>query len=327
MMKRIWHRIGHGAGAALCLVAVLGFQHLADAPGWVSAAAVAGAGILWWRTRATLRMPLASLVLAAAMFAWLFALEPGRSCDWQTPVSVLPSFEIRGDRVTIHGYRDFRWREDGTCDARRETRVLRLDNLDELELVVEPFRDSERMAHTMLVFGFAGERVVLSVEARKEKDEEYGLIPGALRQFELIYVFGSEADLLGLRALSRGARLYLYPLRADRAFIRRLFLDLAQSAQALHDTPRFYRSIRDNCTTTLVKHVDRHLDRRIGLQLATLFPARTGRLMHELGYMKTDLPYPEAQRRFRIDNLVRTYANAPDISKKIRRNRAAHTSP
>ena len=67
---------------------------------------------------------------------------------------------------------------------------------------------------------------------------------------------------------------------------------------------RFYRTLRDNCTTTLVEHIDRHYQQKIGLRMETIFPAKAGELLHELGRMDTNLSYIEAYEASRIDHLV-----------------------
>ena len=77
------------------------------------------------------------------------------------------------------------------------------------------------------------------MKLEKKIDEAYSLVAGALRQYELIYIFGDEKDLLTLRALVRGSALHLYPIKAEPEFIVSLFKDLAMSANALHDKPTF----------------------------------------------------------------------------------------
>ena len=128
-----------------------------------------------------------------------------------------------------------------------------------------------------------------------------------MRQFELIYIFGDEKDLLTLRALVRGSALHLYPIQAEPEFIAALFKDLAMSANALHDEPKFYRTLRDNCTTTLVEHIDRQYQEKIGIRMETIFPAKAGELLHELGRMDTNLSYQQAYEASRIDHLIVKY--------------------
>ena len=167
----------------------------------------------------------------------------------------------------------------------------------------------------MLRFGFGENKyVIVSVEARAEKQEKYSVVAGSYRQFELIYLFGSEEDLVNLRAIHRGTRLYMFPIKADQKFMTNLFKELASSANALHTQPKFYRSITDNCTTTLVKHFDRlNPQDHIGLRHETLFPALTGKLLHEKGYMNTTHSYEEAKEIFRVDERIRK-TEAPNLS-------------
>jgi len=318
MKNRLSFRAAHIFGGAFWVACLLLWPVLTGWHGALTLLLAVLSLLLWWRTRATLRMPASACVAFLMGLIWLLSLEPRGDRDWNTETSVLPRISIVGDRVLIKGLRDFRWNEKGEFEARWIDRELDLKDLQELELMVEPFGDSERLAHTLLCFGFGSERIAVSVEARKEAGEDYGLIRGALRQFELIYVFAAERDLLTLRAVSRGDRVYLFPVRADAAFIRKLFVDLAASANAQHTEPQFYRTFRDNCTTTLVEHFDRRLEKKVGPRLEVLFPARAGALVHELGYMHTELSYEEARPRYQLRERIRRYADDPDFSRRIR---------
>ena len=258
--------------------------------------------------------------------AWLGLQEPRNDRDWWVETSRLPRIEIEGDTATIHDLRRFEWREAG-FEAAWEARRYDLRRLEQVELMVEPFGPSRLLAHTMLGFDFGDQgRLVVSIEARKEKGESYGLLAGALRQFEIVYLFLDERDALVGRAVKRGSRLYAFPVRARPEAIRRLFLELAATANDLHETPRFYRSLFDNCTTAWVRHVDRHLvgqngeplDAPIGLRLETLFPGLTPNLLYDTGFMATDLPFEDALARFRIDERVRRHASHPEFSRLIR---------
>ena len=45
------------------------------------------------------------------------------------------------------------------------------------------------MAHTLVMFEFAGERMIgLSIEARREKNKKYDALAGAFNAFELAYI-------------------------------------------------------------------------------------------------------------------------------------------
>jgi hypothetical protein len=257
-------------------------------------------------------------LMFVAMLIWLATIQASNEKDWLEEISLLPNIKIQNDDVTIENYRNFAWHDINHSDQRWETRSFDLNKLRSLSLIVAPFHESKYMAHTMLDFEFEGQgNVIISVETRKEKGEEYSLVAGALRQLELIYVFGSERDLLTLRAVHRGSKLHLYPIKADHEFIVALFKDLAESANALHESPQFYRTLRDNCTTTLVKHIDRHYQQKIGLRVETIFPAKAGELLYELDRMDTKLPYQQAFVASRIDGLVKKYQHEDDFSSRL----------
>ena len=254
-----------------------------------------------------------------SMLISLLSIQASNDRVWWQGLERLAQIEISASQVKIKNLRNFTWQSIRESDQNWESREYDLSKLRSLDLIIEPFHDSEYMAHTMLSFGFEDQGyVVVSVEARKEIHENYGLVAGALRQFELIYIFGDERDLFGLRAIQRGAKLYLYSIKADEHFIQNLFRQLATSANVLQYKPQFYKSVRSNCTTTLVKHIDRSMQQKIGLRYQTLFPALAGELLYELGYISTNSKFAEVKLAARIDPAVRKYINEADFSSKIR---------
>lgn len=306
-IHRLFHRLVTGLLWLSLMTAITGLHHALQWPVILSIGLFLGMVACLYFFRSQRLLTVLSLTLFLAMMGVVGSLAPSNDRAWIVAHSVLPEFEQTGRHITIRQFRNFTWRDPARPEEIHwEERTYDLEKLHRLDLVVEPFQDSDFLAHVMLRFHFRDQgNVIVSVEARQEKGETYGLIPGAFRQFELIYIFGSERDLMDLRAVHRGTRLYAFPVKADGRFIRDLFRDLAAAAQALHTRPQFYRSIRDNCTTTLVKHIDRHYPRPIGLRYETLFPALTGRLLYEWGYMDTDLTYNRAKEEFRVDERIR----------------------
>lgn len=285
---------------------VLMLQHFVDFSSKLSLFIFFVGLMAWARFRKNLFISVIPPVMFLGMLVWLSTIQASNDREWRTDVSILPKIDINDEIVTIQNLRNAIWNNPRTFTPNWETRDYDLTKLRSLDLIVEPFNDSKLMAHTMLSFGFEDQgHVIVSVEARREIQEQYSLVAGALRQYELIYVFGDEKDLLTLRALVRGSALHLYPIKADTDFIVTLFKNLAMSANALHDKPQFYRTLRDNCTSTLVEHIDRHYQQKIGLRAETIFPAKAGELLHELGHMDTHLPYGQAYEASRIDHIVR----------------------
>ena len=273
-------------------------------------------GLIWTRRRRTVATLLA-LGFVTTLVVFL-SLEPRNDRDWQTATSILPAarFEPGDGRVHLENVRDFRWTSPTRFEAAWYDVTVDLDRLDSLDVVVEQFGDSGLVAHTMLSFGFGGERwVAVSVEARKEAGEAYGVLAGCFRRFELVYVIGDERDLLGLRGAVRENPLYLYPLDVDPAFIRALFVDLLQEVNRLRAEPAFYHSFRGNCATTLVEHANRNAARPIPFSVEVLFPALAGRLLERLDLLKPCERDPES---FRIDARIRALADTPDLSRRLR---------
>src|SRR5687767_10363111 len=97
------------------------------------------------------------------------------------------------------------------------------------------------MAHTFLSFGFENaEPVCVSIEARPEVGERFGALPGLLKTFELIYVVGTERDIVRLRTNHRNERVYRYRLNVSPADARRLFEVYVAQINRLADKPEFY---------------------------------------------------------------------------------------
>jgi hypothetical protein len=96
--------------------------------------------------------------------------------------------------------------------------------------------------------------------------------------------------------------------------------DCLDPLPAGHVSARGWPDNRPWCArrSTLVRHIDRRLDRKFGWQPEILFNARAGELLHRRGNMDTELNYQQAREHFRIDPLIRTHINDPDFPSKIR---------
>jgi hypothetical protein len=305
--------------ATIWLLAMIGLGVLSGL-GWPLAFGLSLILVVYaFRVRSVRRLvPMVGGVFFVAL-VWFLLLSPSNDLDWEMEYSKLPEIEVDGSTVNVKSLRNFDWHGATEFDSKWEERSFDLDRLNSVELMVEPFGDSELVAHVMLGFGFeGGERVIVSAEARKQVGEQYGLIAGALRQFELMYVFGSEEDILRLRAIHFESRLFVYPIKANRKFMQKLFVDLCGSANELLEKPQFYATFRRNCATTLLDHINQVHVEKIGSRSEKLFSAQAGKLLYELGYMDTELSFEEAREHFQIDEKIRQYADDPRFSEKIR---------
>ena len=176
-------------------------------------------------------------------------------------------------------------------------------------------------AHTFVSFGFAdGRYLAISVEARREAEEEYGILAGMFRRYELIYVLGDERDLIGRRVAVEGDATWLYPVRAPRERIRALLAGMATRAAELQRAPEFYHSFLNSCTSNLVAHVNAVAPGRIPAGWKVLVPGYTDDVALSLGLIDDSTSLETARQRYRIDRAVAARTIASDsFSAYIRR--------
>ena len=248
-------------------------------------------------------------------------MEPSNYRDWSPDQAVLPDAELDGDRVTVHNIRHCKYLTGESYVVAFYDKTFNLNRLESLDFIMVPFPMVPGLAHTMLSFGFAGgEYLVVSVEIRKEKDENYNPVNGVLRQYELMYVLGDERDLISLRATYRKDEVYLYRTRATREQARALFVDVMERVNQLAAKPEFYDTLTNNCSTNIMDHVNRLAPNRIPYDYRVLLPGHSDRLAYDLELLDTDASFEETKRRARITELARRYANSPDFSAKIRQD-------
>jgi len=252
-------------------------------------------------------------------FAWVHYFErPSLDRDWTEDQREMPRATIEGDLVTIVNVRNFSWRPDGSFEARYERRTYDLRKLDSGWFVVERFGDAWGVAHTFLSFGFGEDYVAISVEIRKERGEEFSPLKGLFRQYEIMYVVADERDALGLRTNIRRDPVYLYPSTTPPEYLRKLFVGMLESANALAREPEFYNTVTNNCTTTIVDHVNQ-VEPRIHYGYKVLFPAYSDQLAYDLKLIPHDRPFAQVQTAHRIDARAQDYGLGTGYSQAIRR--------
>lgn len=281
---------------------------LALFPGWPPlarwSAVIAGvavtAGVLWrvparWRAAVVLGGALGVVVLWQTVRA-----QTDRA--WAAGQECMPRVRLDGDAVEIDNVRAARWRTVTEADIRWETRRYDLRTIRSVDLVLEPFGEWRGLAHVFVTFGFeGGEFVAISIESRREVDEQYSPLLGAFRAYELLYVIGDERDLIGLRSNVRRHDVYLFPMRAQPEDVRALFVSMVMRTEALAGAPEFYNTITASCATELLRHVNHVRDHDIGaLDWRLAIPGYADELAWELGLIDGGDTIDAARERFRI---------------------------
>lgn len=267
------------------------------------------------RTRTLIGFAVAWVVL----LLWWWHIPASNDRHWQPEVAVAPWATIDGNRVTIHGVRNFDYRTETDFTARWEDRTYDLAELDSVDLIAV-YWAGKAIAHVMISFGFAGrDYLAFSIETRKEEGEAYSTIAGFFKQYELVYVAADERDVIRVRTTYRHPQedVYVYRLRAPRVAIRRAFLDYLRGMNELHDQPVFYNTLTTNCTTGALVHA-RVNPGSPPFSWKILLSGYVPDYLYELGRLDTTRPFSELERLSRVNDRAHAADKDPEFSRRIR---------
>ena len=260
------------------------------------------------------------VLLLGVVAAWWVSIRPTHDREWLAEQSVLPRAEFEGSIVRLSGVRSNTYTARTVFTSSWTERRLDLDKLNSAWFVLMPFSTGWRgPAHSFVTFGFADSQfVAISVEARREPGEDYGVLAGLFKRYELIYVVGDERDLIGQRAAYDSTDVYLYPIRATPERIRAVFVEMLERVNALHETPEFYNTLTNNCTSNLIRHVNQVTPGRVPAGWKTIVPGYSDEVAHRLGLIDTELSVAQARSRYRINDLARRFIFDSLFSLRIR---------
>jgi len=255
------------------------------------------------RKRQALYIAVVSILLAADLsIGAALNRQPSNERHWKTEHDRLASVEFDGEQVIVKGVRNFTYDESGAIkDAKYETRIYDLTQLQGLWFGVQPFL-SDILGHSFLSFEFENDVfLVLSVEARQEVGEAYSVLGGMMAEFELIYVWADERDVIGVRSHILDLDVHLYEINAPLPDIRSYLIRQLMRTNDLIVNPDFYHTLTQNCTTSLfemsnVPALTRYFDYRV------LFPGYAHRLLHELEAIDTSVSAEAAYENARVNN-------------------------
>lgn len=264
----------------------------------------------------------ALLIMFGVALIFFFTRAPGANKNWTLDVSRTPTARIDGDLLTITNVRNFRYgKSESDPIPNWETRTYDLSKLRRVDYILS-YWAGEAIAHAMVSFGFDdGQQLAISIETRKEVGEEYSAIQGFFRQYELVYVFADERDLIGLRTNIRGEHVYVHRLRTQPQRAREVLMDYLKEANAPAERPQFYNALTENCATGVIHHFSTDKWKPSPWTLSLLLPGYSGRWAYDMGATDTSLPYDEFRKRCNVDDeaIAAGLENA-DFSKLIRVN-------
>lgn len=258
--------------------------------------------------------------LLVVIFPWWILILPSNVRDWHPSATQLTTTEFSesSDTIAIRNIRNFEYRSSEDFDIRYYDKDIDLDEVKAVDFIVSYWGNTS-IAHTLLSFGFEdGYQLAVSIEIRPEVGESYHPLAGMFKQYELIYVIGDERDLIRLRTNYRNEETYLYRSTASPEQARSLLIDILSRANQLASEPAFYGTIRQNCTTSLVQHINQVLVDDIPFSGRLLFNGYSDSLAYSRGNIRQDLPFEDLKAACYISEIARSLGTDPEFSRKIR---------
>jgi hypothetical protein len=256
-------------------------------------------------------------LLYFAVGAWWIVIPPSHDRPWRPEVAVMPRAFIDGDRVRLTGVRDFDYRSRNDFTVRYEEREVSLSDLKGLDFYVSYFMEGP-VGHTFLSFIFDNAPPLsISIETRPEVGEGFAPIASMFKQFELIYVVGSERDLVGVRTNHRREPTYLYRLNTSPDDARRLLLVYLERINELANRPEFYHLLSNSCTINIIRYANA-AGREGRFDIRHLLNGLIDSYLYHSGRVDTTLPFDELRRRSLINEAAQAADDAPGFSERIR---------
>lgn len=211
--------------------------------------------LLRWFGEHPLRPAFACFALIALCGAASCVTGPARTDrDWYPYLARTPHVELSAERFDVAPVSDWSYTPQGPVSETYTEAGYDIDQLRNVWFMLEPQPGSQLAAHTLLLFEFEGDRLLgLTIEARRERNEEYSALRGIFNVFELAYVWASARDLLVRRAVMLDHEVFVYPVAINDEQKRMLLTRLLERTDSLETHPRYYNTITSNCTNELAK--------------------------------------------------------------------------
>lgn len=268
------------------------------------------------------------VVAFAVLVVWWVSIPPKAVRDWQPDVAQMATVKVEGDRLTITGVRNFHYRSETDFDQRWETRTYDLGKLKSMELSLT-YWGSPAIAHSMVSFVFDDpakpggiDTLCASIETRKHGTQQYSTVDGFFRQYELIYIFGDERDLIGLRTNFRHEQVHLYAVAMKPDRVRRVLMAYVDRANRLAVEPEWYNALTQNCFIGVIELVVGTASGPVKwakiIDYRLLLNGYFDEVMYEAKVVDTSMPLEELRRRTLVNAKVDGGPIGPDFSAKIR---------
>lgn len=268
-------------------------------------------------------------VLTALGFLFLVAvwirvhkLRPSNDRSWVNDNERNATIEFDGNIAKITNLRDFDWRTSKDFDKRWINEDYDLREVEAIWLTLEYFDQKLRqMAHTILSFEFKdGRRLACSIEVRREKGERYHPVRGLFREYELIYVWAKESDVIGVRTRCRkNSVTHLFKaVVLGEGNERRMLESYLRRTNDLVASPEWYNTLTNTCTTNIVRHVNEVYPGRVPRAISILMPGLSPKLLERANLIKMSGTLDETLAASVIDAKAKAWDGESDFGDAIR---------
>jgi len=270
------------------------------------------------------RITFSMVGILAIFVGWYSADKPSLQGDWQDQFAVISSAEFNGNLVTIRNVRNFRYYPtEADMHPAYYDRTYNLNQIKQVWYVAEPFNEDKIAAHTFVSFEFNdGYFLAISIEARKTKEQEYSTWKGVLHSYPLVYIAADERDVIIMRANLRKDKVYVYPVKLEKPENAKLLLvDMLKEMNELMSTdPSWYNTLFANCTSSIVKHINRITPGRISTFSWQLWlTSSADKLALNHGLLDTSLTIEQARKKFNINEESERISDMANYSAEIRK--------
>lgn len=259
-----------------------------------------------WFGAHPLRPALVSIVAILVLGSAAAISGPARADrNWYPYLGRDVSIELNQGAFSVSPVSDWRYLGAQVAEERYFDASFNVADLRNVWFVLEPQPGSTLAAHTLLLFEFGDDRIIgLTIEARREVDEEYDALAGIFNAFELAYVWGTARDFLTRRAVMLDHEVFVYPVAISDEQKLVLLTRLIERTDALERTPRYYNTILSNCTNELAKAA--------GFEWAPAFilTGRSDEYLYERGILP-GASFEQAHRRSDMTEFIQALNQAP----------------
>ena len=262
------------------------------------------------------------IILATLIFNRIYRLSPSNNRSWVNDNSRNAFVDFEEDIVKIKNIRDFKWRSTRDFDERWIDQEYDLREVTGIWLTLEYFDPKRRqMAHTILSFEFSdNRRLACSIEVRREEGEKYNPIQGLFRQYELIYVWGTERDIIGVRTRCRkNSVTHLFKaVVLGEGNERRMLESYLTRTNNLVKRPEWYNTITNTCTTNIVRHVNEVYPGRVPRAISILMPGLSPKMLERANLIEMKGTLQQTLEASIIDSKADEWNGDDDFGEIIR---------